>query len=137
MEEDVSGAASFSDHKEQRSHYTEYLEEICHEYIGFGMTWDEFWFSGMDRLRAYWQAEQYKIEKANQQLWLSGLYIRAAVASVLNSKNKYPDHPHRITEMTASEKEAENRRKVEELREALMAHKRRWDASQAKRGEAE
>lgn len=93
------------------------------------MTWDEFWHSSLDRLEAYWQANQYSKERRNQELWLQGLYIRIAVASCLDSrKNKYPEKPQRITEMTKMEKEAENKRMVSELREALMAHKRRWDA---------
>ena len=63
-------------------------------------------------------------------MWLQGLYIQEAVAAVLDTKRraKYPEKPHRITEKTEIEKEIENKRKVETMREQLMDIKRRWDA---------
>lgn len=94
------------------------------------MSWDEFWNSSLDRLAAYWQANQYNIERRNQELWMQGIYVQAAVASCLAGKGKarYPDKPYRITEMSEIELEMENKRKVEQMREMLMEHKRRWDA---------
>lgn len=92
------------------------------------MTYDEFWYGSIDRLEHYWQKHQFEIEQRNQELWLQGLYIRSAVASCMDSKHKYPDKPHRITEMTETEKEIEAKRKVEKLREQLMGIKQRWDA---------
>lgn len=101
------------------------------------MTWDEFWHSSIDRLGFYWQKKQLEIEKKNQELWMQGLYIKAAVASCLNSKKvKYPDKPPRITELNEIEQDIENKRKVEELRNMLMEHKRRWDAKHKKGVEA-
>lgn len=95
----------------------------------YGMTWYEFWFESIDRFHDYWQQYQFDIERRNQELWLQGLYIQEAVAAVLDTKHraKYPDKPHRITEMTEAEREEENRRKVEKLREQLMEIKRRSD----------
>ena len=103
---------------------------MCPYYMMYGMTYDEFWYESLDRLEAYWQKHQYEIEAKNQELWLQGLYNRAAVASALNKKNKYPDKPQRITELSKAEQEAENRRKVEELREMLLTRKRRWQEKQ-------
>ena len=67
------------------------------------MTWDEFWNESIDRLQAYWQSNQFSIERRNQELWLQGLYIRSAVASCLDKKFKYPEKPQRVTEMTDAE----------------------------------
>ena len=92
------------------------------------MTWDEFWHESLDRLQAYWQANQYSIERRNQELWLQGLYIRSAVASCMDKKFKYPEKPHRITAMTEEEQAAENRQKLEQMRYVLAERKRRWDA---------
>lgn len=96
----------------------------------YGMTWQEFWFESIERFHDYWQRYQFDIERRNQELWLQGLYIKEAVAAVLDTKHlaKYPDKPHRITEMTEAEKDIENKRKVETMREQLMDIKRRWDA---------
>lgn len=95
----------------------------------YGMSWDEFWNESIDRFHAYWQMHQFNIERRNQELWLQGLYIQSAVAVVLDAKHKvkYPEKPFRITEMTDAEKEAENKRKVERLREQLLEIKRRSD----------
>ena len=131
MEEDLNGAISFSDVdlNAPQSQYGKYLDQVCPYFISWGMTWDEFWYSSIDRLEGYWQANQFSIERRNQELWLQGLYIRSAIASCLDGKkHKYPEKPMRITEMTEVEREAENKRKVAELRNALMEHKRRWDA---------
>ena len=130
MEEDLSGASSFSDVdlNAPQSEFGKYLDQICPYYMSWGMTWDEFWYESIDRLQAYWQANQFSIERRNQELWLQGLYIRSAVASCLDKKFKYPEKPQRVTEMTDAEAEAESKRKLEHMRVVLNEHKRRWDA---------
>lgn len=96
----------------------------------YGMTWHDFWFESIDRFHDYWQRYQFDIERRNQELWLQGLYIQEAIAAVMDSKHrvKYPEKPHRITELTEAEREAENKRKIDNLREQLMEIKRRSDA---------
>ena len=81
MEEDLSGASSFSDVdlNAPQSEFGKYLDQICPYYMSWGMTWDEFWYESIDRLQAYWQANQFSIERRNQELWLQGLYIKAAI----------------------------------------------------------
>ena len=130
MEEDLSGASSFSDVdlNAPQSEFGKYLDQICPYYMSWGMTWDEFWYESLDRLQAYWQANQFSIERRNQELWLQGLYIRSAVASCMDKKFKYPERPQRITEMTEDEQAAEDRRKIEHMRAVLAERKRRWDA---------
>lgn len=98
----------------------------------YGMTWEEFWFESMERYAVYWQKHQYEIEKRNNELWMQGIYIGEAINAAFDSKHqcKYPEKPHRITEMTDVEKEIEAKRKVKELRERLMEIKRRSDARQ-------
>ena len=93
------------------------------------MSYDEFWNCSIEKLGAYWQANQLNIERKNQELWLQGVYIRAAIASCLDSKgkSKYPERPQRITEMTDAEREEDNRRKVDKLRSFLEEHKKQWD----------
>lgn len=99
----------------------------------YGMSYDEFWNTSLDRLAAYWQAHQFAVESRNQELWLQGVYIRDAVACCLSANAKYPEKPHRITAMTDAEKEEENRRKVEQIREQLLEIKRRHDNRFAQR----
>lgn len=132
METDVTGATSFSDIDldAPQSEFGKYLDTVCPYFMLYGMTWQEFWFESIERFHDYWQRYQFDIERRNQELWMQGLYIQDAVAAVLDTKHraKYPNKPHRITELTEAEKEEENRRKVETMREQLMDIKRRWDA---------
>lgn len=132
METDVSGAISFSDIDldAPQSNYAEYLDHICPYYMMMGMTWDEFWYESIERFATYWQMHQFNIERRNQELWMQGIYfVDAIMASLgIGKKTKYPSKPYRITEMTDAEREEENRRKVEQLREILNAHKTQWDA---------
>ena len=96
----------------------------------YGMSRDEFWNGSIEAFADYWQRYQFDIERRNQELWLQGLYIQEAVASVLDMKHrvKYPDKPHRLTPMTEAEKEAEKKRRVEDMRQHLNEMKRHWDA---------
>jgi len=132
MEDDLNGATSFSDVdlEAPKSEFGKYLDQICPYYMSYGMTWDEFWNESIDRFATYWQKEQYEIERRNQELWMQGAYIKLAIASAFNKKNKYPEKALRITELSDMEKEAENKHKVEELRQMLMSHKRRWKERQ-------
>ena len=102
------------------------------------MSWEAFWYGNLNRLFYYWQKNQYEIERKNQELWVQGMYFMEALASVNDTKHrvKYPDKPHRLTEMSDVEKEAEKRRRIEEMREQLDEAKRRWDANR-KRERAE
>lgn len=138
METDVSGATSFSeiDLNAPQSQFGTYLDQLCPYYMSWGMGWNEFWYESLDRLQDYWQANQYSIERRNQELWLQGIYIHAAIASCLDSKGraKYPDKPYRITDMTDAEREVENKRKVESLREILNSHKREFDKRKKDKG---
>ena len=130
MEKELNSATSFSETTAQKSNYTEFLDALCPYCMMYGMTYEEFWFSNMNRFHDYWQKHEYEREKRNQELWLQGMYVWEAVASVLDSKHKikYPDKPYRLTEMTEAEKEAEAKKKVETMRQQLLEIKRRWDA---------
>lgn len=138
METDVSGATSFSDIDldAPQSQYGTYLDQLCPYAMAWGMSWGEFWYESLDRLHDYWQANQYSIERRNQELWVQGMYIMEAVAVVFDPKHKakYPDKPYRITEMTDAEREAENKRKVERLREILNIHKQEFDKRNKDKG---
>ena len=93
----------------------------------YGMTWDEFWYGSLDRLAVYWQKHQFEVESRNQEMWLQGLYIKSAIAAALEKKNKYPDKPPRITEMTDAERDADAKARVAKLKEQLLEIKRRSD----------
>jgi len=130
LEEDVNGAISFSDVDldAPKSEFGKFLDLMCPYYMCYGMSYEEFWHLPIERLEFYWQKNQFDIERRNQEMWMQGLYIRIAVASCLDGRKfKYPDRPQRITELTELEQEIENNRKINQLRDVLMEHKRIWD----------
>lgn len=69
--------------------------------------------------RVYRRAHRLKIQRDNQSLWLQGLYIRDAVASLLAKDFKYPAEPYKILQPTKLEKKIEDRIAIEKMRSAL------------------
>ena len=136
METDVNGATSFSDIdlEAPQSQFGTYLDQLCPYAMAWGMSWSEFWYESLDRLHDYWQANQFSIERRNQELWLQGIYIHAAIAASFDKKAKYPAQPYRITEMTEIEREADNKRKIDKLREFLNSHKQEFDKRHKDKG---
>ena len=92
-----------------------------------GMSYDEFWYGDPFRAVAYRQAHRLRIEQANQQLWLQGLYVHNAVAVAINNafsktKQKYIAEPIKLFEPTEAEKKA----KAEETRRKLVEKLNAW-----------
>lgn len=99
--------------------------------MSIGMTWEQFWHGDYDIYAIFRDAENYRKEQRNYDMWLQGLYINRAVSVSLSqafskSKNgalKYLDYPIAIT---AREKQAEKQRNIERTR--------RWFMSEGKDG---
>lgn len=76
----------------------------------------------------YRKAHNLKVEEENQKLWLQGLYIQSAFASVVgnmfskNNKVKYIEKPIRLTPLTEREKES----KAEQERRKYIENRTRW-----------
>lgn len=62
-----------------------------------GIRPEEFWKMGPKELEPYLKAhklrEKQKIEQANFQGWLMGIYVSHAIGSVLSEISKYPEKP--------------------------------------------
>lgn len=85
------------------------------------MSYDEFWYGDPFRAVAYRAAHRLRIEQANQQIWLQGLYINNAVAVAINNafskqKQKYVSEPIPLFKPTEEEQQA----KIEETRRKLV-----------------
>lgn len=89
------------------------------------MTYDQFWNDDPTLVIYYRKADEMKIERRNQELWLQGLYVYEAlcdVAPMLHAMAKkgtkarpYPEQPYAITEK-------QRRREIEE-KERRVANK--------------
>ena len=89
-------------------------------YLSLGCSYKEFWEENAYIAAAYRDAEQYRREQINHDLWLQGLYFSSAINSALamafwNKKGRKPDgylqYPIAFTER---EKDAEKERKRQE-----------------------
>ena len=121
----VSGSLSVSEGGEQSVRspfltYTEQFNEVFPYYLSIGMTAEQFWDGDPYLAKYYRQADEIKVERKNQELWLQGLYVYEAicdVAPILQAMAKkgtkarpYPEQPYAITEKQRK-REAEEREK--------------------------
>ena len=92
----------------------DYFDELCAYALSIGMSFQEFWEDSVDKLIYYHKAEQFRIRKKNEELWLMGLYVYNAVgnlAPILNMGVKdhkakpYMKQPIPITEEERIEQE--------------------------------
>ena len=86
------------------------------------MTYEQFWDGDPHLAKYYRQADEMRVERKNQELWLQGLYVYEAlcdVAPILQAMAKkgtkarpYPEQPYSITEK-------QRRRELEEKERAV------------------
>ena len=115
----VSGSLSVDEESEPRVRspfltYTEQFYEVLPYYLSIGMTYEQFWDGDPMLAKYYRQAEEIKIERKNQELWLQGLYIYEALCDaspLLQAMAKkgtkarpYTEQPYPITERQRREK---------------------------------
>lgn len=95
-------------------------------YLSLGCSYNEFWNESGFVAAAYLEAEIYRREQINHDMWLQGLYFSSAVNSALanafwNKKGRKPDgylqYPIAFTER---EKEAEKERRRQETIKFFM-----------------
>ena len=96
--------------------------------MSIGMTYDEFWNQDVAMVRAYRKAHDLKRRQENEALWMQGLYVREALLSTVGNMFagkgsvpiEYPAEPYPVTVEQVAEKEAAERRKMEERMKADM-----------------
>jgi len=67
--------------------------DILPNALMIGVDYDLFWTLNPKSLFPFTKAFSLKREYDDYKLWTAGLYIRSAVASVLNKSAKYPQKP--------------------------------------------
>lgn len=132
--------------KVEHTSLTEIFEKQCPIYMGYGMTFDEFWYDAPYKAKFYREAYQIQIKRKDEEFWMQGMYIYEAlcdVSPILHAFSKagtkplpYRDKPflyetNKNKEMSEEEKEkiAENERLIAKI------HFERWAKMVAKRFE--
>ncbi len=87
--------------------YAEQFHEAFPYYLSIGMSCDEYWNGDPWLAKAYRKAEELKLEKMNQRLWLQGMYVYDAIccaSPILHAFAKkgtkavpYPKEPYPLT----------------------------------------
>lgn len=96
------------------------------------MTYEQFWYHDPHLVRAYAKAEEMRIRKRNEELYLQGRYVYEAIgafAEILPAFPKkgakihpYLDAPYPLTEAELQvRKEQEQKEKMENLKQRMFA----------------
>ncbi len=102
-----------------------------------GVSESQFWNMNPRRLAPYVHADGLRLERQNMVAWLTGGYVRDAIASCFCRGAQYPEQPIRVTPMSEREKEeaAEaERKKALAFFKQLEANFRRKEAMKHGRG---
>lgn len=130
----VSGSLSVSEGSEQNVRspfltYTEQFYEALPYYLSIGMTYEQFWNDDPMLAKYFREADEIRVERKNQELWLQGLYVYEALCDaspLMNAMAKkgtkarpYPQKPYAITEKQRK-REAEEKEKLIALKGKRM-----------------
>ena len=122
--------------------YTERFWEQFPYYLSIGMTPDQYWNGDPEWARAFRKADEMRMERKNQELWLQGMYFYEAICDaspILHDFAKkgtkpipYVDKPYPINEKQhrrdAIDKEKAKFDKGKKLMETFMkANNRRFE----------
>lgn len=114
------------DTQKQKS-FTEVFEEIFPYYLAIGMNYDQFWNDEPVIAKYYREADDIRRRRANEELWLAGMYTADALLSTVGNmfskqKYKYPAEPRPVTRGEILErKEREEKTKAEQIKARFIA----------------
>lgn len=126
----VSGSLSVKegDEPETRSPFHTYTEKFYADfpyYLSIGMTYDQYWNDDPWLVRYYRQADEMRIDRKNQEMWLQGMYIYEALCDVAPihhafAKKGTKPHPYATAPYPLNSKQRERN---EEAKEKANAEK--------------
>lgn len=122
--------------------YTEKFNELFPHYLAIGMTEEQYWDKDCQLVAAYRKADELRMNRKNQEMWLQGAYIYDAlcrVSPLLHAFAKkgtkpipYISEAYAITEKQAELKEEEKAKNVfdkgKKMMEGFMAmHNKKFE----------
>lgn len=81
--------------------YTERFREQFPYYLSIGMTPEQYWDGDPEWARAFRKADEMRMERKNQELWLQGMYFYEAICDaspILHDFAKRGTKPHPYVE---------------------------------------
>lgn len=101
--------------------YTEKFEELFPYYLSIGMTEEQYWDRDCNLVKAYRKAEELRINRRNQEMWLQGAYVYEAIgrmSPILQAfaKKGTKPSPYLSEPYALGEKQVELKRNEEEVK---------------------
>lgn len=105
--------------------FTDIFREVFPYYLAIGMSYELFWFGDPWLVKAYREAQEFRNQQKNQEMWVQGVYNLRAFREVIEAfsyglnqhkgakPTPYPMEPLPFTE--ADQKLAEERNKQRTL----------------------
>ena len=81
--------------------YAEKFREQFPYYLSIGMTAEQYWDGDPEWARAFRKADELRLERKNQELWLQGMYVYEAICDaspILHDFAKRGTKPHPYVE---------------------------------------
>ena len=105
-------------------------------YLSVGMSYEQYWDGDPALVKYYRKADELRRKRANEEMWLQGMYIYEALCDVSpllhafakrgTKPNPYSDHPYAITSKERTDaqkrKEQQEREKARRYMETKMAN---------------
>lgn len=121
---------------------TKIFEELCPIYMGYGMSYDEYWHGDAYRTKYYREAYKIQMKRKDEEFWMQGMYIYDAlcrVSPILHAFSKsgtkplpYPEKPY-STDMKDYMSEEDKQQQIENERLIARIHFENWARETAKR----
>ena len=112
------------------STYTEKFNELFPHYLAIGMSEEQYWDKDSQLVVAFRKAEELRMNRKNQEMWLQGAYFYDALcraSPILHAFAKkgakpapYSSEPYAISEKQAEFKQIEKGKKVYDKGKKLM-----------------
>ena len=130
-----SGLISKDESEVEDTSLSIFFEKKCPIYMGYGMSYDEFWYGSPYRTKFYLEAYKRKIRQQDESMWMQGMYIYEAlckVSPVLHAFSKkgtkplpYAEKPY-LTSAPALETQKDKEKEVENARLIARIHFENW-----------
>ena len=130
-----SGLISKDESEVEDTSLSIFFEKMCPIYMGYGMSYDEFWYGSPYRTKFYLEAYKRKIRQQDESMWMQGMYIYEAlckVSPVLHAFSKkgtkplpYAEKPY-LTSAPALETQKDKEKEVENARLIARIHFENW-----------
>lgn len=118
------------------------FEELCPIYMGYGMSYDEYWYDDCYKAKYYRETYEIQIKHNDEQFWMQGMYIYDAlcrVSPILHAFSKsgtkplpYPEKPYSML-IEENKTEEEKQKEIENARLIAKLHFEQWARETSKR----